>query len=96
MFTLNVYDFEKDEIKKTEKRALCPSKIYIEFADVNETADKKTGNELIEELKAPVMHLFPGLTSEEYDNCLTIGDILGVFYDVVQRAPGIRSTNEKN
>lgn len=96
MFTLNVYDFEKDELKRTEKRTLCPSKIYIAFADVNEKADEKDGTKLIEDLKSPMMLLFPGLTSEEYDNCLTIGDILGVFWDVMQRAPSIRSSTEKN
>ncbi len=90
MLYLNVCDFEEDKIKKTVTRNFCPTKIYLEFCDIQENASTKTSAELIEELRGPMMRLFPELTDEDYENVL-IGDVLGVFTDVLRTAPNVRT-----
>lgn len=96
MFELNVFDFEKDEIKKTVKRNFCPTYLYIEFERTRAEVEKnnlKNDLEILDTLCEPFLKLFPDLTKEEYYNGTVIGDIMYLFGFIVNKAVSVRSNS---
>ena len=93
MYTLNVYDFISNKIIKTVTKSYCPTKVYLEFADIFERLKDKGNAKALEEIKEPMMRFFPELTEEDWDNII-IGDVLSVFSDIVAKAPTLRTPPE--
>ena len=98
-FELRVYNTQNGEVEKTVKRGFMPLAIYVRFQKLAEKAasDKyKSDEAMYEDLREPVLDLFPELTAEEYRNNVDIAEVLQLWKRILDKSSEISDEDSKN
>lgn len=91
-FELPIIDFEKDEIIKKYERNYLPTDMYIRTRELSEVAADLSDKEMLAALCDLYIHVFPGLTEEEFWQHTDPAFVLQVYRDLLTKSTKIVSS----
>ena len=98
-FELSVYDMRTEKVAKTLQRNKIPVNLYIRFQELSESLTKQKitkDADMFAALRDLFVETFPELTSDEYMNCVDVGEVLRMFRDIIAKASQVSAGNSKN